>query len=417
MFYEIEGVMAARDRIIVGLDIGTTKICCIITELKENGDIEVIGFGISESKGLRRGLVVNMEHTVEAIGCAVEDAERMAGIRVDEVFTGIAGGHIQGITTSAVISVKGEDITPADKKRVVDQAREFAKPVGVEVIHVLTQEFCVDDISGISDPVGMAGSKLQAHVHIVTGSISAVSNITKCAQKAGLGLQDIVLQQIASAAAILTPDEMQLGVILMDIGGGTTDIALFSEGAIRHTAVLALGGDHITNDIAVGIRTPIAEAERLKVKYGHAIAAKVSSDEQIEVPSIGGDTINTVPRRVLAEIIESRVEELFKLAYTEIRNTGLAETMSAGLVLTGGASSLEGVAQLAESIMHLPVRVGYPRGIKGLVELVNSPAYATAVGLCIYGAGIPGNGYKAKKGASMFERVLDRMIRWLKEVF
>ncbi|MCK9263509.1 MAG: cell division protein FtsA [Desulfomonilia bacterium] len=409
--------MAARDRIIVGLDIGTTKICCIITELKENGDIEVIGFGISESKGLRRGLVVNMEHTVEAIGCAVEDAERMAGIRVDEVFTGIAGGHIQGITTSAVISVKGEDITPADKKRVVDQAREFAKPVGVEVIHVLTQEFCVDDISGISDPVGMAGSKLQAHVHIVTGSISAVSNITKCAQKAGLGLQDIVLQQIASAAAILTPDEMQLGVILMDIGGGTTDIALFSEGAIRHTAVLALGGDHITNDIAVGIRTPIAEAERLKVKYGHAIAAKVSSDEQIEVPSIGGDTINTVPRRILAEIIESRVEELFKLAYTEIRNTGLAETMSAGLVLTGGASSLEGVAQLAESIIHLPVRVGYPRGVKGLVELVNSPAYATAVGLCIYGAGIPGNGYKAKKGASMFERVLDRMIRWLKEVF
>jgi len=409
--------MAARDRIIVGLDIGTTKICCIITELKENGDIEVIGFGISESKGLRRGLVVNMEHTVEAIGCAVEDAERMAGIRVDEVFTGIAGGHIQGITTSAVISVKGEDITPADKKRVVDQAREFAKPVGVEVIHVLTQEFCVDDISGISDPVGMAGSKLQAHVHIVTGSISAVSNITKCAQKAGLGLQDIVLQQIASAAAILTPDEMQLGVILMDIGGGTTDIALFSEGAIRHTAVLALGGDHITNDIAVGIRTPIAEAERLKVKYGHAIAAKVSSDEQIEAPSIGGDTINTVPRRILAEIIESRVEELFKLAYTEIRNTGLAETMSAGLVLTGGASSLEGVAQLAESIIHLPVRVGYPRGVKGLVELVNSPAYATAVGLCIYGAGIPGNGYKAKKGASMFERVLDRMIRWLKEVF
>ncbi|NLW68600.1 MAG: cell division protein FtsA, partial [Bacteriovoracaceae bacterium] len=338
--------MAARDRIIVGLDIGTTKICCIITELKENGDIEVIGFGISESKGLRRGLVVNMEQTVEAIGCAVEDAERMAGIRVDEVFTGIAGGHIQGITTSAVISVKGEEIAPADKKRVVDQAREFAKPVGVEIIHVLTQEFCVDDISGISDPVGMAGSKLQAHVHIVTGSVSAVSNITKCAQKAGLGLQDIVLQQIASAAAILTPDEMQLGVILMDIGGGTTDIAVFNEGAIRHTAVLALGGDHITNDIAVGIRTPITEAERLKIKYGHAIAARVSTDEQIEVPSIGGDTINTVPRRILAEIIESRVEELFKLAYTEIRNTGLAETMSAGLVLTGGASSLEGVAQL-----------------------------------------------------------------------
>jgi cell division protein FtsA len=409
--------MAARDRIIVGLDIGTTKICCIVTELKENGDLEVIGFGISESKGLRRGLVVNMEQTVEAIGCCVEDAERMAGIRVDEVFTGIAGGHIQGISTSGVIAVKGDEITLSDKKRVVDQAKDFAKPVGVEIIHVLPQEFCVDDISGISNPVGMAGSKLEARVHIVTGSVSAVSNITKCAQKAGLGLQDIVLQQIASAAAILTPDESQLGVILMDIGGGTTDIAVFNEGSIRHTAVLALGGDHVTHDIAVGLRTPIAEAERLKIKYGHAIASRVSPDEQIEVPSIGGDTVNTVPRRILAEIIESRVEELFKLAYTEIRNTGLAENMSAGLVLTGGASSLEGVADLAEGIMHMPVRVGYPRGVKGLVELVNNPAYATAVGLCIYEAGRPTYSFKPKKGASMFERALDRMIRWIKEVF
>jgi cell division protein FtsA len=409
--------MAARDRIIVGLDIGTTKICCIITELKENGDLEVIGFGISESKGLRRGLVVNMEQTVEAIGNAVEDAEKMAGIRVDEVYTGIAGGHIQGISTSAVIAVKGEEITPADKKRVVDQAMDFAKPVGVEVIHVLPQEFCVDDICGISDPIGMAGSKLEAHVHIVTGSISAVSNITKCAQKAGLGLQDIVLQQIASATSILTPDEIQLGVILMDIGGGTTDIAVFNEGAIRHTAVLALGGDHITNDIAVGLRAPIAEAERLKIKYGHAIAARVSTDEQIEVPSIGGDTVNTVPRRILAEIIESRVEELFKLAYTEIRNTGFAESMSAGLVLTGGASALEGIADLAEGIMHMPVRVGYPRGVKGLVELVNSPAYATAVGLCRYEAARPTRSFTTKKGTSLYERILDRMIRWFKEVF
>ncbi len=409
--------MAARDRIIVGLDIGTTKICCIITELKENGDLEVIGFGISESKGLRRGLVVNMEQTVDAIQSAVEDAEKMAGIRVDEVYTGIAGGHIQGITTSAVIAVKGDEITLADKKRVVDQAMDFAKPVGVEIIHVLPQEFCVDDICGVSDPVGMAGSKLDAHIHIVTGSISAVSNITKCAQKAGLGLQDIVLQQIASAAAILTPDEIQLGVILMDIGGGTTDIAVFNDGAIRHTAVLALGGDHVTNDIAVGLRTPIAEAERLKVKYGHAIASHVSPDEQIEVPSIGGDSVNTVPRRILAEIIESRVEELFKLAYTEIRNTGFSETMSAGLVLTGGASALGGVADLAEGIMHLPVRVGYPRGVKGLVELVNSPAYATAVGLCIYQKGSPSSGFSSKKGTSFYERILDRMIRWFKEVF
>jgi cell division protein FtsA len=299
----------------------------------------------------------------------------------------------------------------------VDQATDFAKPVGVETIHVLPQEFCVDDIGGITDPVGMAGSKLEAHVHIVTGSVSAVSNITKCAQKAGLGLQDIVLQQIASAASILTPDEIQLGVILMDIGGGTTDIAVFNEGAIRHTAVLALGGDHITNDIAVGLRTPIAEAERLKIKYGHAIASRVSPDEQIEVPSIGGDTVNRIPRRVLAEIIESRVEELFKLAYTEIRNTGLAEMMSAGLVLTGGASALEGVSDLAEGIMHMPVRVGYPRGIKGLVELVNSPAYATSVGLCIYSAGRPSHGLSTKKGATFYGRILDRMIRWFKEVF
>jgi len=408
--------MAARDRIIVGLDIGTTKICCLITELGENNELEVIGFGLSESKGLKRGLVVNMEQTVDAIRNCVEDAEKMAGIRVDEVYTGIAGGHIQGISTSAVVAIKGEEITQADRRRVIDQAKDFAKPVGVEIIHVLPQEFAVDDITGISNPVGMAGSRLEARIHIVTGSVSAVSNITKCAQKAGLGLQDIVLQQIASAASILTPDEMQLGVILMDIGGGTTDIAVFNEGAIRHTSVLALGGDNITNDIAVGLRTPIAEAERLKVKYGHAIAAHVSSDEQIEVPSIGGDTVNMVPRRILSEIIESRVEELFKLAYNEIRNTGLSENMSAGLVLTGGASSLEGVAELAEGIMHMPVRVGYPRGVKGLVELVNNPAYATAVGLCVYEADKPTHSFKPK-GTNVFERILERMIGWFKEVF
>jgi cell division protein FtsA len=408
--------MAARDRIIVGLDIGTTKICCLITELGESGELEVIGFGLSESKGLKRGLVVNMEQTVEAIRGCVEDAERMAGIRVDEVHTGIAGGHIQGISTSAVIAIKGDEITLMDKKRAVDQAKDFAKPVGVEIIHVLPQEFTVDDITGISNPVGMAGSRLEARIHIVTGSVSAVSNITKCAQKAGLGLQDIVLQQIASAASILTPDEIQLGVILMDIGGGTTDIAVFNEGAIRHTSVLALGGDNITNDIAVGLRTPIAEAERLKVKYGHAISARVSPDEQIEVPSIGGDMVNMVPRRILSEIIESRVEELFKLAYNEIRNTGLSEIMSAGLVLTGGASSLEGVAELAESIMHMPVRIGYPRGVKGLVELVNNPAYATAVGLCVYEAGKPSHNFKPK-GTNIFERILERIIGWFKEVF
>ena len=408
--------MAARDKIVVGLDIGTTKICCLITELSESGELEVIGFGLSESKGLKRGLVVNMEQTVDAIRGCVEDAERMAGIRVDEVYTGIAGGHIQGISTSAVIAIKGDEITHADKRRVVDQAKDFAKPVGVEIIHVLPQEFTVDDITGIIDPVGMAGSRLEARVHIVTGSVSAVSNITKCAQKAGLGLQDIVLQQIASAASILTPDEMQLGVIIMDIGGGTTDIAVFNEGSIRHTCVLALGGDNITNDIAVGLRTPIAEAERLKVKYGHASASRVSPDEQIEVPSIGGDTVNMVPRRILAEIIESRVEELFKLAYNEIRNTGLSEMMSAGLVLTGGASSLEGVAELAESIMHMPVRVGYPRGVKGLVELVNNPAYATAVGLCVYESGKPSYSFKSK-GTNVFERLWERMIAWFKEVF
>jgi cell division protein FtsA len=408
--------MAARDKIIVGLDIGTTKICCLITEMNDSGVLEVIGFGVSESKGLRRGLVVNMEQTVEAIKSCVDDAERMAGITVDEVYTGIAGGHIQGISTSAVIAIKGDEITDADRRRVVEQAKDFAKPVGVEIIHVLQQEFTVDDVTGIVNPVGMAGSRLEAKVHIVTGSISAVSNITKCAQKAGLGLRDIVLQQIASAASILTRDEIQLGVILMDIGGGTTDIAVFNEGAIRHTSVLALGGDNITNDIAVGLRCPIAEAERIKIRYGHAIASKVSSEEQIEVPSIGGDTVNMVPRRILAEIIESRVEELFKLAYNEIRNTGFSEMMSAGLVLTGGASMLEGVAELAEGIMHMPVRVGLPRGVKGLVELVNSPAYATAVGLCVYEASRPSYNPKPR-GQGVFEKILERMISWFREAF
>ena len=408
--------MTSRDRIIVGLDIGTTKICCLITELGEDDKLEVIGFGLSESKGLRRGLVVNMEQTVNAIRHAVEDAEKMAGIRVDEVYTGIAGGHIQGISTSGVIAIKGDEITQADKKRVVEQAKDFAKPVGVEIIHVLPQEFAVDDISGISNPVGMAGSRLEARVHIVTGSVSAVSNITKCAQKAGLGLQDIVLQQIASAAAVLTQDERQLGVALLDIGGGTTDIAVFNGGSIRHTAVLGLGGDHVTNDIAVGLRTPIAEAERLKIKYGHAISSNVSREEQIEVPSIGGDTVRMVPRRVLSEIIESRMEELFKLAYLEIRNTGMSDQLSAGLVLTGGSSSLEGVAELAESILHMPVRVGIPRGVNGLVELVSSPAFSTAVGLCLYESSRNNYNY-GNRGTSILERILEIMKHWFKEVF
>ncbi len=408
--------MTSRDRIIVGLDIGTTKICCLITELGEDDKLEVIGFGLSESKGLRRGLVVNMEQTVNAIRHAVEDAEKMAGIRVDEVYTGIAGGHIQGISTSGVIAIKGDEITQADKKRVVEQAKDFAKPVGVEIIHVLPQEFAVDDISGIANPVGMAGSRLEARVHIVTGSVSAVSNITKCAQKAGLGLQDIVLQQIASAAAVLTQDERQLGVALLDIGGGTTDIAVFNGGSIRHTAVLGLGGDHVTNDIAVGLRTPIAEAERLKIKYGQAISSNVSREEQIEVPSIGGDTVRTIPRRVLSEIIESRMEELFKLAYLEIRNTGISDQLSAGLVLTGGTSSLEGVAELAESILHMPVRVGIPRGVNGLVELVSSPAFSTAVGLCLYESSRNNYNY-GSKGSSILERILEIMKHWFKEVF
>ncbi|MCD6569225.1 MAG: cell division protein FtsA [Deltaproteobacteria bacterium] len=404
--------MVTRDRIIVGLDIGTTKICCLITEVNDNHELEIIGFGVSESKGLRRGLVVNMEQTVDAIKHCVEDAERMAGIRIDDVYTGIAGGHIQGISTNGVIAIKGDEITPTDKKRVIEQAKDFAKPASMEIIHILPQEFAVDDITGIENPVGMAGSRLEVMVHIVTSSIAAVSNITKCAQKAGLGVSDIVLQQIASAVAILTPDERKLGVILIDIGGGTTDIAIFDGGSIRHTAVLALGGDHVTNDIAVGLRTPIAEAERIKIKYGHAIAANVSNDEQIEVPSIGGDSVSTVSRRILAEIVESRMEELFKLAYTEIRNTGLADQASAGLVLTGGASPLEGVTDLAESILHMPVRVGLPRGVKGLVELVRDPAYATVVGLCLYGASKSPYTYKPK-GPSFFERIL----QWFKGIF
>ncbi|MEA3222196.1 MAG: cell division protein FtsA [Thermodesulfobacteriota bacterium] len=404
--------MATRDRIIVGLDIGTSKICCLITEVSDSDELEIIGFGLSESKGLRRGLVVNMEQTVNAIKHSVEDAERMAGIRIDDIYTGIAGGQIQGVSTNGVIAIKGDEIISSDKRRVIEQAKDFVKPAGMEIIHVLPQEFAVDDITGIEDPVGMAGSRLEVMVHIVTSSVAAVSNITKCAQKAGLGVSDIVLQQLASSSAILTPDEKKLGVILIDIGGGTTDIAIFDRGSIRHTAVLALGGDHVTNDIAVGLRTPIAEAERLKIKYGHAIAAQVSDDEQIEVPSIGGDSVNIVSRRVLAEIIESRVEELFKLVYTEIRGTGLADQASAGLVLTGGASSLEGVADLAEGILHMPVRVGLPRGVKGLVELVKDPAYATVVGLCLYGAGKSPYTHKSK-GPSFFERIL----QWIKEAF
>jgi len=410
--------VARKERYIVGLDVGTSKVAAIVAEPAEHEDLNIVGMGVAESHGIRRGLVVNLEAAVESIKKAIVEAELTAGIEIDNAYLALSGPHVKGFNSRGVVAVAGKnhEIGPEDLSRAIEAAKAVSLPGGRQIILVLPQDFVVDDQDGITAPIGMTGARLEVNVHIVTGGVTATQNLIACVNRAGVQVRGTVLGQLAASDAVLSPDEMDLGVCLLDIGGGTSDLAIFERGSLWHTAVIGVGGDNITNDIAVGLRCPIAEAERLKIKYGHASASRVSGDEQIEVPSMGGDSVNMVPRRILAEIIESRVEELFKLAYNEIRNTGYSEMMSAGLVLTGGASSLEGVAELAESIMHMPVRVGLPRGVKGLVELVNSPAYATAVGLCVYEAGKPSYSFKPK-GTGVFERILERMISWFKEVF
>ncbi len=402
--------------LVVGLDIGTTKICTVVGEV-EDGQVNIIGLGTHPSKGLRKGVVINIESTVQSIKKAVEEAELMADCHITSVYAGIAGGHIKGINSHGVIAIKNKEIGQNDVKRVIDAASAVAIPMDREVIHIIPQEFIVDDQDGIKDPVGMSGVRLEGRVHIVTGAITSAQNIIKCANRAGLDVDDIVLEQLGSSEAVLTPEEKDLGVAIIDIGGGTTDLVIFSNGSIKHTAVFSLAGNHITSDISMGLRTPIEEAEKIKIRYGCALTSMIGRDETIEVPSVGGRKPRILSRQTLGEIIEPRVEEILSLVHNEVMRTGYGNLIASGIVLTGGSSIMEGVPELAEQIFNVPVRRGTPIGIGGLVDLVNSPLYATGVGLVLYGSRNKSQSrFKVGEG-NIFSKVTHRMKEWIGEFF
>lgn len=405
-----------RENLVVGLDIGTTKICAIVGVMTEEG-LDVVGIGTSPSRGMRKGVVINIESTVNAIRKALQEAELMAGCEIKSVFAGIAGGHIKGINSQGVIAIKNREVTNEDVRRVIDAAKALAIPMDREVIHILPQEFIIDDQDGIKEPLGMSGVRLEARVHIVTGAVASAQNIIKSCNKAGVDVGDIVLEQLASSEAVLTPDEKDLGVALVDIGGGTTDIAIFVAGAIKHTSVLSLGGNHLTNDIAVGLRTPSAEAEKIKQLSGCCLSSMVGKDETIEVPSVGGREPRILSRQLLAEILEPRVEEIFTLVNREIVKSGYEDLIASGVVLTGGSAILPGMPELAEQIFDLPVRRGKPIDIGGLTDVVNSPIYATGVGLVKYGSRNMQTRNFAIGQENLFDRVTRRMKEWFGEFF
>ena len=405
-----------KENLVVGLDIGTTKICAIIGSMNENG-LEIVGIGTSASKGLRKGVVINIESTVAAIHKALQEAELMAGCEINSVFAGIAGAHITGFNSQGVIAIKNREVTTEDIQRVIDAAKAIAIPMDREVIHVLPQEFIIDDQDGIKEPLGMSGVRLEVKVHIVTGAVASAQNIIKSCNKANVNVADIVLEPLASSEAVLSTDEKELGVAIVDIGGGTTDLAIFVDGAIKHTSVLSLGGNHLTNDIAVGLRTPMAEAERIKRTYGCCITSDVGADETIEVPSVGGREPRVLSRQLLAEILEPRVEEIFTLVNREIVRSGYEDLIASGVVITGGTSILPGMPELAEQIFNLPVRRGTPQGIGGLIDVVNSPIYATGVGLVLYGSKNQQVENFTIGQEGVFDRVMRRMKEWFGEFF
>jgi cell division protein FtsA len=386
---------APKKEFLVGLDIGTTKICTVVGEVSENG-IDIVGLGVQPSHGLRKGVVINIESTVDSIKKSIKDAELMAGCSIKSVYVGIAGGHIESFNSHGVVAVKDKEITSSDVRRVIDAAKAVAIPQDREILHVIPQEFIIDEQDGIKEPIGMSGVRLESKVHIVTGSVSAIQNIVKSCQRSGLNVSELILEQIASSEAVLSEDEKELGVALVDIGGGTTDIAIYTQGSLVYTAVLPVGGNHITNDIAVGLRTPQHEAEKIKLKHGIAMASMVSDDETIEVPGVGGRKPRTVQRKMLAQIIEPRMEEMLKLIAQEIEKSGYSNLIASGIVFTGGTCLMEGMIELAEFIFDMPVKRGLPlfQDMGGLLDMVHSPKYATALGLLQYAA--KKNGIKPK---------------------
>jgi cell division protein FtsA len=392
--------------LIVGLDIGTSKVAAIVGELSSDGNIEIIGIGSTPSRGLKKGVVVNLESTVQSIQRAIEEAELMAGCQIRSVYAGIAGSHIRSLNSHGIVAIKDKEVTQYDIDRVIDSARAVAIPADQKILHILPQEFVIDLQEGIKEPIGMSGIRLEAKVHMVTGSVSASQNIVKCIRRCGLEVDDIVLEQLASCNSVLTDDEKELGVCLIDIGGGTTDIAIFAEGAIKHTAVIPIAGDQVTNDIAVALRTPTLNAEDIKRKYACALTQLANVDEVIEVPSIGDRAPRKISTQNLAEIIEPRYEELMLLVQSELRRSGYEELIAAGIVLTGGSSKVMGLIDLAEEIFHMPVRMGGPQNVTGLTEVVKNPIHSTGVGLLMYGKEHQGVGRGIDSdGPSVFSRM------------
>ncbi|MCD6497630.1 MAG: cell division protein FtsA [Deltaproteobacteria bacterium] len=411
--------MSEDREVVVGLDIGTTKIAAVVGEADVDGSLTVLGVGTHPSTGLRKGVVVNIDATVNSIREAIAEAGLMAGCEIATVYAGIAGGHISSVNSPGVVGIKDREVTQQDVERVIDAASAVAMPMDREIIHVLPKNFVVDDQDGIKDPVGMRGVRLEAQVHLVTAAVTSAQNIIKCCNMADLDVADIVLEPLASALSTLDEDEKELGVALVDIGGGTTDIAIFLDGSVVHTSILTIGGDHLTSDVAVGLRTPRAEAERIKQQWGYALVNSVGEEETVEVPSTGGREPRIVPRRLLASIIEPRVEEIFRLVYRELDKANYADLLGAGVVITGGSASLPGMAQLAEHILDMPVRVGLPKDVKGLVGVINSPKFATGVGLVKYGAENDQETHfrVLNSDDKPYSRMMRRMRDWWREVF
>ena len=404
-------------KLIVGLDIGTSKVSAVVGEVSEERGVEVIGIGIHPSRGLKKGVVVNIESTVQSIQRAVEEAELMAGCQINSVYAGIAGNHIRSLNSHGIVAIRDKEVTASDVDRVIDAARAVAIPADQKIIHILPQEFIIDNQEGIKEPIGMSGVRLESKVHMVTGAVSAAQNIIKCVRRCGLEVDDIILQQLASSYSVLLDDEKELGVCLVDIGGGTTDIAVFTEGAIRHTAVIPIAGDQVTNDIAVALRTPTQYAEEIKIKYACALAQLAAAEESIEVPSVGERPPRRLARQTLAEVVEPRYEELLTLVQAELRRSGFEDLIAAGVVLTGGSSKMEGLMELAEEILHMPVRVGVPQSVSGLTDVVRNPIYATGVGLLMFGHNnMHERGAQTVSGGG-FKSVWDRMKSWFQGNF
>jgi cell division protein FtsA len=410
-------MMAKENRnLVVGLDIGTSKVAALVAELGPDGTLEVLGMGNHESKGLKKGVVVNIESTVAGIQRALEEAELMADCKIASAFTGIAGSHIRSFNSTGMVAVKDREVSAIDVERAVETAKAVNIPTDQQILHVLRQEFIIDGQEDVREPVGMSGVRLEVKVHIVTGAVSAAQNIVKCVRRCGLDVNDLILQPLASARAVLSDDERDLGVCLVDIGGGTTDLAIFTHGAIRHTAVIPIAGDQITNDIAMALRTPTAEAETIKMRHGVALRQLADANEMIEVPGIGDRAPRVMSRQTLAEVIEPRAEELFSLVQQVLRESGYEELLSSGIVLTGGSSMMQGMVELGEEIFHMPVRIGMPRYSGGLADVVRSPRYATAMGLLLEGASQLQQGRVSKQSGSV-GAVFGRMRDWFQRNF